>query len=82
MTLIRRLRDSFSSLNELISNNGWQAGQGFQQVRGKKEAPELYNKKWLPSGKMPRYLIDPEVLETLPKQGMHRTRDTQIYNST
>jgi hypothetical protein len=79
MALIRRLRTSFPPLGELIEQNKWAAGQGFQRAGGHTQAPKLYGKKWLPSGEMPPYQINPSKLDPLPKQGLHRPRDIQIY---
>lgn len=80
MALIQRLGRSYGSLRDLIKQNEWAAGQGFQTAGGHTEAPELYGKKWLPSGKMPAYQIDLESLEGLPSQGLHRPRkNLSIY---
>ncbi|HYT36384.1 MAG TPA: N-6 DNA methylase [Ktedonobacteraceae bacterium] len=81
MALIEHLRNTFSSLGKLIHNNkynGWVAGQGFRGS-GSFEAPELYGKKWLPSGEMSPYFINLDTLETLSRQKLDRPRDPQIY---
>jgi len=82
MALIERLRSTFPSLEKYINDNkdnGWVSGQGFRGS-GSYETPELYEKKWLPSGKMPPYFIDLDSLETLPGQKLDRPRNMRIYS--
>jgi len=79
MALIQQLRENFPSLKDLINQNSWKAGQGFQRAGGQTEQSELYTKKWLPPKKILPYQIDVDSLEFLPPQGLHRTRDTEIY---
>jgi N-6 DNA Methylase len=78
LALIRRLRNSFLSLEQIIDENKLHAGQGFQKS-GKIEAPELYGKKWLPSGQLSQYQINLDALAPFPKQGLHRPRNPKIY---
>lgn len=86
MTLITRLRATFPPLRSLIRepksvkkrNGEWLGGQGFRGS-GIYEASELYGKKWLPSGEMQPYLIDPDSLEPFPEQKLDRPRDSRIY---
>jgi len=81
MALIEHLRHTFPPLEKLLKDNkdnGWAPGQGFQKG-GTDNVPELYGKKWLPSGVMPRYFLDLETLDELPEQKFHRSRDLRIY---
>jgi len=79
MDLVRRLRDSLPSLGDLIEERNWACGQGFKLAGGNVLAPEITGKPWLPAGKMPRYQIDPSVLEPLTETRFHRPRDPKIY---
>ena len=86
MALITRLRATYPPLRSLVKepksvkkrNGEWLGGQGFRGS-GTHEAPELYGKKWLPSGGMRPYLIDPDSLKPFPRQGLDRSRDPRIY---
>lgn len=86
MALITRLRATFPPLRDLVKdprwvkqrNEEWLGGQGFRGS-GSHKAPKLYGKKWLPSGEMQPYLIDPNLLEPFPEQGLDRPRDPRIY---
>ncbi len=79
LALIQRLRDSFPSLKSLIHRHGWNAGQGFFPGNRSQYSPELFGKKWLPSGEMSQYQLDVSSLEAFPTQGLERPRDTKIY---
>jgi hypothetical protein len=86
LALINRLRSTFTPLRDLVKkpesvkmrNEELIGGQGFRGS-GSKKAPNLYGKKWLPSGKMQRYSIDTELLDPFPEQGLDRPRDYRIY---
>ena len=90
MALIARLRATFPPLRSLVKeprsirrrNDEWLGGQGFQEAGGSQKAPKLIGKKWLPSGEMQPYLLEPEGLEEIsPEQRFHRPRDPRIYEA-
>lgn len=81
LSLIQFLRESFPPLARLLNQEGWNSGRGFFLGSDGKEAPELYGKKWLPSGKMAKYQVDVASLQPLIKQKLERSRDVEIYKS-
>ncbi|HVB74991.1 MAG TPA: N-6 DNA methylase, partial [Ktedonobacteraceae bacterium] len=90
LALISRLRALYPPLRDLVKDpklvkkrtEEWLGGQGFQEAGGSKEAPALVGKKWLPSGVMQPYLLDPDELkEILPERRYHRPRDVRIYEA-
>lgn len=88
MALIERLRATFPPLRNFVQeprsvehrNDEWLGGQGFRGS-GSHMVPELYGKKWLPSGKMQPYLIDLDALDLLTERGFDRARDIRIYEA-
>ena len=76
MALIQWLREFFPPVGELA---GSPPREGFSRGNKSKEAPELYGKKWLPPYEMPKYQINIDVLEPLPRQKLERPRNPQIY---
>ncbi len=79
--LIQKLRDSLPSLDDIMKKGGWKPGIGFKTGSGRVEASELRRKKFLPSGKLRRYMIDPTELEALGRQRFERPRDPDIYKA-
>jgi hypothetical protein len=79
--IVQLLRKSFPPLVAMLSKDGWASGRGFFAGTNGTEKPELYGKKWLPSGKMPKYQIDMTTLQPLVKQKLARSRNTEIYKS-
>lgn len=86
MALIVRLRNTFPPLRRMITEprsvkkrqEEWLGGQGFR-AHGSQDASKLYGKKWLPSGRLQPYIIDPNLLELFPEQKVDRLRDPRIY---
>ncbi len=81
MILIKFLRENFMPLERLIKQEGWHTGRGFFSGSDGKEAPHLYGKKWLPSGRLQKYKIDVGNLQLLSKQKLQRPRKAEIYKS-
>ncbi|MBE9050537.1 N-6 DNA methylase [Nostocales cyanobacterium LEGE 11386] len=81
LSIIQFLRQSFLPLSELLNQVGWHFGRGFYAGSGGDEVPELYGKKFLPSGKMPRYKIDMDTLQPLLITQLDRPRNINIYKS-
>jgi hypothetical protein len=73
LALINRLRQ-FPSLNKIATSRKWGRGQGYQTAGGSDVPWNLVGKPWLPSGVMPRYRTDTDVLGPLPAMLMHRSR--------
>jgi type I restriction-modification system DNA methylase subunit len=77
--LVRKLRDSYLSLKDLIIQNNWSAGIGVKTGNRQSTAPELYDKRFLPAGEMPPFQIDTKTLKPFGKQKLERPRNPQIY---
>jgi N-6 DNA Methylase len=76
--LIQKLKTEFPRIEEVI---GKPLSNGFKMGTGKRVPEEMLSKKWLPSGKMPKYQIDPSVLDLLPYVEMESVRKLEIYNA-
>jgi hypothetical protein len=76
--LIQKLRTEFLCLEEVI---GKPISNGFKMGTGKKVPEDLLSKKWLPSGKMPKYQINLSKLELLPYLEMEAVRQVEIYKA-
>lgn len=78
MYLIQKLR-SLPKIKEIAGNS---PKSGFKVGNQKYAIPEeILGKKWLPSGKMPRYEIDPTELEILSYPKLESSRNYQIYKA-
>ncbi len=80
LALIQRLDNLFPSLEKLIRSNQWSAGQGFIRGNRRQYAPELYGKKYLPSGALPPFQLEAESLDTFKEQWLERPRNPKIYS--
>jgi hypothetical protein len=76
--LIQKLRTEFPGIEEVI---GKPISNGFKMGTGKKVPEDLLSKKWLPSGKMPKYQINLSKLELLPYLEMEAVRQLEIYKA-
>ncbi len=76
--LIQKLR-SLPKIEEIAGNS---PKSGFLVGNQKNETlEEILGKKWLPSGKMPRYEIDPTELDILSYPRLESSRNPQIYKA-
>jgi type I restriction-modification system DNA methylase subunit len=76
--LIQKLR-TLPKIEEIAGNP---PKSGFFVGNQKNETlEEILNKKWLPSGEMPRYQIDPTELEILSYPRLESSRNPQIYKA-
>ncbi len=77
MSLIQRIRSLYPLVESVA---GYSFHQGFIRGSKSKEVPkELYQKKFLPSGQMPKYQINPEVLDFFQEQWTHRPMEVMTY---
>jgi type I restriction-modification system DNA methylase subunit len=78
MYVIQKLR-SFSQIRKIVGNV---PKSGFKVGNQKYPIPaEIIDKKWLPSGNMPKYKIDLTELEILPYKRLESSRKPQIYKA-
>jgi hypothetical protein len=77
LCLIQKLKTEFLCIDEVI---GKPLSNGFKTGTGKRVPEEMLSKKWLPSGKMPKYQVDLDKLELLPYLDMEAPRKMEIYN--
>jgi type I restriction-modification system DNA methylase subunit len=79
--LIRRLRNSYMSLQEFVEEHHCTPGQGFQKAGGTKDASHMYNKHYLPPKTLTPFEINVSSLPLFQEQGLHRPRNVEIYHA-
>jgi hypothetical protein len=79
--LVRRLRNSYASLQEFLEAHQCKAGQGFQKAGGAKDASHMQNKHYLPPKKLVPFEINVSSLPLFEEQGLHRPRNEEIYQA-
>ena len=78
MYLIQKLR-IFAEIEQIVTNS---CNNGFKVGNQKYPIPEeMRDKKWLPSGRISRYQIDSQQLDTLPYQKLESPRNPEIYKA-
>jgi type I restriction-modification system DNA methylase subunit len=78
MYLIQKLR-IFAEIEQIVTNS---CNNGFKVGNQKYPIPEeMRDKKWLPSGRISRYHIDSQQLDTLPYQKLESPRNPEIYKA-
>ena len=78
MYLIQKLR-IFAEIEQIVTNS---CNNGFKVGNQKYPIPEeMRDKKWLPSGRISRYQINSQQLDTLPYQKLESPRNPKIYKA-
>ena len=78
MYLIQKLR-IFAEIEQIVTNS---CNNGFKVGNQKYPIPEeMRDKKLLPSGRISRYQIDSQQLDTLPYQKLESPRNPEIYKA-